>query len=409
VENCDFTLIITASYIPNHPNIGIIKETIESLKFLGKKNFPIIITHDYSSHPYFIKYLDNLDKYLKKSEYVDINVIVSKEHVHLTGIIRSAIDLVVTPYVLVIQHDLPFVKDFDIDGVICDMRDNPQIKYVRFNKRKNEKLVFDALNDLFGEELTCKNYTYTRTPAWSDNNHLCRTNYYRDLILIECIDSIPMEEQIHGRCTDEKEHTKWGTYLFDSFKKGPYIKHTDGRNFEHKRIIPLMNDIEIVHMVSYLDKNMTMLEIGSGSSTHFLSKIVKKLVSLEHNREWLEWVKELMKSNDSDWSYHLVEPSWPQGHPFEPSQPGQFDDYVKFIGTFEESYFDVILVDGRDRVRCSIEVISKLKRGGFLIIHDFWNRPKYHSLLDYPLIEMIEEDNSWGKIPKNSIVVFKKV
>lgn len=78
MENCDFTLIITASYIQNHPNIGIIRETIESLKFLGKKKFPIIITHDYSSHPDFIKYLDNLNKYLKRAEYKDVHVILNR-------------------------------------------------------------------------------------------------------------------------------------------------------------------------------------------------------------------------------------------------------------------------------------------------------------------------------------------
>jgi len=62
------------------------------------------------------------------------------------------------------------------------MKTNPELKHVRFNKRANLKQASDALNDLFGKQLVSTNYTYTRTPSWSDQNHICLSKYYRDII-----------------------------------------------------------------------------------------------------------------------------------------------------------------------------------------------------------------------------------
>ena len=51
------------------------------------------------------------------------------------------------------------------------------------------------------------------------------------------------------------------------------------------RFLPYMTSDEIVDLVSYLSKETEMLEIGGGHSTIFLSKLVKKLVTIEHNLE----------------------------------------------------------------------------------------------------------------------------
>lgn len=40
------------------------------------------------------------------------------------------------------------------------MNENQNIKYIRFNKRKNIKIGFDSVNDIFGEQQKQKNYIY---------------------------------------------------------------------------------------------------------------------------------------------------------------------------------------------------------------------------------------------------------
>ena len=72
--------------------------------------------------------------------------------------------------------------------------------------------------------------------------------------------------------------------------------------------------------------------------------------------------------------------------------------------------FDVILIDGRDRVRATNALVKNVKEGGYLIIHDFWNRPKYHNVLNLNGLELVVEKNSYptDKI-EDTLVILKKV
>lgn len=172
---------------------------------------------------------------------------------------------------------------------------------------------------------------------------------------------------------------------------------------------PYMNDEEIFHMMKYIHRDVKMLEIGGGGSTVFLSKFVKRLVTVEHNKEWSSELWNLLGKRRRNWSIHIAEPNFPQQHPFQPAQPGQFDRYIDHISKIDEM-FDVILIDGRDRVRSVHASLDKLNKNGHMIIHDFWNRPKYHSVLNIPELKLVNEENSFpqGEI-KDTIVILKKL
>jgi hypothetical protein len=172
---------------------------------------------------------------------------------------------------------------------------------------------------------------------------------------------------------------------------------------------PYMNDTEIFHLLKYINRDVRMLEIGGGGSTVFLSKLVKRLVTVEHNKNWSSKLWNLLGKKRPNWSLHIAEPNFPQQHPFQPAQPGQFDRYINHISNINET-FDVILIDGRDRVRSVHASLDKLKMGGYMIIHDFWNRPKYHSVLNITNLKLVSEENSFpqGEI-KDTIVVLKKI
>lgn len=225
------TAIITVSFIPSHPKIKLIQDTIESLQLINiPHDTEIILAHDYNNHINYIKYFENLNEYIKS--YSNIKIVKRKDHGHLTGNIRNALQYVNSKYILVIQHDLPFIAKFDIQKVIEDIEVNNNIKHVRFNKRSNIKTGFDSLNNLFGLQVKQKNYMYTRTPGWSDNNHLCLTKYYTDIVMKECPNGRPMEEILHGKNKNEEIHNKYGTYLFGELNHPQVIKHTDGRNIQ---------------------------------------------------------------------------------------------------------------------------------------------------------------------------------
>jgi len=44
---------------------------------------------------------------------------------------------------------------------------------------------------------------------------------------------------------------------------------------------------------------------------------------------------------------------------------------------------DVILVDGRFRVACALNALLHAPPDSTILVHDFWNRPRYHLLLDF--------------------------
>jgi len=227
--NRDYSIIITASLIKSHPSIDFIKSVIESLHHINiDKDTQIILAHDYSNNNRYDDYLQNLREYI--SDKRNIKIVVSDTNGHLTGNIRNAFYFIDTEYVLILQHDLPFIKSFDINKVISDMRENTELKHIRFNKRSNVKVLSDSINDLFGKEIESTNYKYTRTPSWSDNNHICKSDYYRNIILKECQDGRPMESYLISKSKTEDIHSKYGTYIFGPINEPAYIKHIDGRN-----------------------------------------------------------------------------------------------------------------------------------------------------------------------------------
>tara|TARA_B110000977_G_C11039869_1_gene478455 strand:+ start:586 stop:1332 length:747 start_codon:yes stop_codon:yes gene_type:complete len=227
------TIIITASYIPSHPSTYCITNVIESLKFLNlEPGIKVILTHDFSDNDNYANYIENLYIYTQKNTDFVFEIVVLSKHGHLTGNIRNAFNHVHTQFVLVIQHDFPFIRNINIKQIIEDMLENPRLKHIRFNKRKTIKKGFDALNSLFGEQTKCKNFSYTRTPGWSDNNHICRTEYYQNIVLTECKDGKPMEQFLHGKVKNIKRHQKYGTYIFDVLNSEKYIDHLDGRKYQ---------------------------------------------------------------------------------------------------------------------------------------------------------------------------------
>ena len=170
-----------------------------------------------------------------------------------------------------------------------------------------------------------------------------------------------------------------------------------------------MTNDEIVDLVSYITKDTEMLEIGGGNSTIFLSKLVKRLVTIEHDLKWSKSITESLKNLNVNWELHVIEPNWPQLHPFYPAENGQFTNSVNFISTLSDNQFDVVLIDGRDRVKSTLASIPKLKVGGILLIHDFWNREKYHTLLNTPELQLIVDSNSYVNLVTNTLAAFKKL
>ena len=126
---------------------------------------------------------------------------------------------------------------------------------------------------------------------------------------------------------------------------------------------------------------MIVFEYGSGGSTLYFAKRVKRLVSVEHDPDWHSTVsRRLMCCKAEHVDYFLRIPERVaicqsadsfaaryQSRRF-PDTRASFVEYVRTIEAFPDRFFDVIFIDGRARNACAVHALPKVKVGGFLVL-----------------------------------------
>ena len=241
-------MIITASFIPTHPSVHIIKTTIDSLKYLHyKEKIIVFLAHDIPKGYDLEKgdiiperyqlYFDNLNAYIeeynKKSKKFELRFIKRSTYGHLTGNIRHCMQYIESEFLFIVQHDLAFCKKINLDLIVKDMKKKNKLKYIRFNLRKNEKVVSDKdkINFFNNHNIKTKNNNYISTLSWSDNNHLTTTKYYDEIILLLCENGKAMEKTLmqYRHKNDTSMHSALGTYIYGELNESKYVYHLDGR------------------------------------------------------------------------------------------------------------------------------------------------------------------------------------
>jgi hypothetical protein len=141
---------------------------------------------------------------------------------------------------------------------------------------------------------------------------------------------------------------------------------------------PWMHQSEIDMIVSYLRPEHKMFEWGCGGSTIFYSNFVLFYRSVEHDVGWYNNIKTLSVNNPKiDLIYR--------------DDKDQYSNYIKSIQDFSDKY-DRILIDGRERVKCSIVAKQYLNDDGLIFVHDFFKRRKYNPILEfYDLVDGIKD------------------
>lgn len=129
--------------------------------------------------------------------------------------------------------------------------------------------------------------------------------------------------------------------------------------------LPWMNYAVIAFLQERLDKNMRMFEYGSGYSTIFWAKKVGHCTSVEYNKEWYDRMNEQLSALEE---IELI---------YRPLS----DNYTDVIQE-QTAPFDLIIIDGRERVQCAINAFDHLKDDGILLLDDS-SRPRYQGAWDF--------------------------
>lgn len=136
---------------------------------------------------------------------------------------------------------------------------------------------------------------------------------------------------------------------------------------------PWMRPNQIVSILKLLKPHHIMLEWGSGGSTILFSPFVKQYCSIEHKREWFDAIKnELIKHRiGHNITFYCI-----------PVLNNDFKEYVRKMEDFKVQKFDIVLIDGRRRIHCAIQVLPYITKESYVILHDA-QREKYQSILKY--------------------------
>ena len=128
--------------------------------------------------------------------------------------------------------------------------------------------------------------------------------------------------------------------------------------------IPWLTYAFLDFLAGRLHKGLKIYEYGAGNSTLFFANQVAAVRSIEHNEDWYRFIKNNLPEN--------VNISYiPLGD----------EAYQNAILT-EEHLFDVVLVDGRERVACIKNAVNKLTPGGVIILDDA-EREKYQAAFTF--------------------------
>lgn len=132
-----------------------------------------------------------------------------------------------------------------------------------------------------------------------------------------------------------------------------------------KKPIPWFTYSSIHFLNQKINNSMSVFEFGSGNSTIWFASKVKEVVSIEHDSKYFSEVKNKLLSF-SNVDYRLAKLG---------------KDYHQQVLNFNNK-FDIIIIDGRERVQCAINCIQALKEDG-VIIWDNSDRIEYIEGYDF--------------------------
>ena len=129
--------------------------------------------------------------------------------------------------------------------------------------------------------------------------------------------------------------------------------------------IPWMNYSLIHFLKERINTSHNLFEYGSGFSTLFFSKISKQITSVEYDEQWAKVTQELLKNTENTNILHI------------PYESISYSTSARDTG-FK---FDIIIVDGRNRVACVKESVEALSNEGVIILDDS-ERDRYSAAFD---------------------------
>ena len=206
----------------------------------------------------------------------------------------------------------------------------------------------------------------------------------------EAVKLFPLQKVFQAGLSD---YFKW----WKTIKRNPKLLEFD---------MPWIN-FSAKHFLDHLlFQDMTIYELGSGSSTIYFSKRVKKVCSREHDKDWFMFIADHLRKNKiENVNYELfeAEDNVDKKQKLDADNADHytssdkkflnknFKQYSSNIDQFADDFFDLIVVDGRNRNSCIKHALSKIKKGGYILLD---NAERKHYTKEFP---ELEDESLWLK------------
>ena len=183
--------------------------------------------------------------------------------------------------------------------------------------------------------------------------------------------------------------------LYSIRRRGPLREDGWFKSFREKKSvdangnpIPWITYPAIEFIRSRVKPEMAVFEYGCGASTLWWAGLVREVVAVEHDHAWFQEMSSRVPGN-----VNLMEVAL--------DAEGAYSKTIA-LPQFRDR-FDIVFVDGRDRVNCIKNCLSALTASGIIIL-DNSDRPEYGNAVDYLLESGFSKIEFVGLCP---IVSFK--
>tara|TARA_Y100000741_G_scaffold62485_2_gene44318 strand:- start:51140 stop:51691 length:552 start_codon:yes stop_codon:yes gene_type:complete len=162
-------------------------------------------------------------------------------------------------------------------------------------------------------------------------------------------------------------------------------------------------------LVHILKNTNNYLEFGCGGSTIAASKYIKGIgFSIESEKKWSKKVEN--EINNKITMIHIdienIDNTW--GYPGKNCPREKIEKYSKINNIIKLDEIDTILIDGRFRVSCALQIHRDIKESAIVIFDDFFGREHmYGEILNYYTI--YEKVSSMAILKKKNVSIPESV
>lgn len=148
--------------------------------------------------------------------------------------------------------------------------------------------------------------------------------------------------------------------------------------------VPHLQENDTALFNKYVMKAKKYFEFGSGMSTLYVGNFpnIESVISIENNMKWFKQIKTASENNTKIQIFYIDTNSknteW--GRP----SAINIEKFKKYYMSYKPIYdCDLIMIDGRFRVSCCLDLYDKINDSTIIFFDDFNNRKYYSDVLKY--------------------------